>query len=877
MRIHSITIDNFRSIEHLELPDLPDTGVVVIHGDNEQGKSSILEAVGIVLNVKHSSSKQGIKAVQPVDRDVPVKIRLEFTVGPHRMIITKTYLKARGAELQVLTPRAENHTGAEAEDRLAEILESHLDRTLVDALFMKQGEVDAGISAVGIPTLTTALDGRDRAAGDSREDTALMAAVEAEYGKYFTSTGRRNRRLEAMVEAVDELRTEVDTAHADVVLLKSWVDQVARLEQDRENAERKLPGAEQELTRRRQELDAALKVKARAEEIGARLEQARSDRDQAEKDQRGREDLRRRAAEAQQALEEALEQQEPARDAAAEEAEATARLSGSLENARSEAAAALAEVHRARTRESEVRAQTRAVELDERLKSVDELETRILELRTRQAAHPAVSAEDVEELQQATNEVKVQRALADSRAGSVTFSADTDTEITVDGAALSVGMSGRRVELDRELKITVAGVELLINPGAQITESRSELAAAEAKLAELLERCTVADIGELRERLRTQETLGTEIAEANRDRDRILDGGDAATLRAELAALGERANPVAPGEELSPEDARAALDAAENRREQADKAVKVADAALEGLRGQPADRAFTNLSTRIEILQDAARVAASDVERELLIISDEDLATLVAARGEQVIALEAESGQAQRELAESDPHQAEELCTGAETKVRYYTETISDAKVELASLGSHIGSATGAAERHEKARAALEAADNRLHSELRRAEAARRLRDVMLRHRDEARRRYAAPFADKLSRLAARVFGADTDLNLGGDLSVSSRSIGNRTVDLEHLSGGAREQLAILIRFAIAGLVADSSTHGHVPVFIDDALGSTDPERLAKISTLFSEAGQDSQVFVLTCVPERYNYVTAASRHSIESLKSVLS
>ena len=39
MRIHDLVIDNFRAIEHLELHDLPDTGVIVIHGDNERPES----------------------------------------------------------------------------------------------------------------------------------------------------------------------------------------------------------------------------------------------------------------------------------------------------------------------------------------------------------------------------------------------------------------------------------------------------------------------------------------------------------------------------------------------------------------------------------------------------------------------------------------------------------------------------------------------------------------------------------------------------------------------------------------------------------------------------------------------------------------------
>ncbi|NLP38267.1 MAG: AAA family ATPase, partial [Corynebacterium pollutisoli] len=53
MRIHSLTIENFRGIERLTLEELPETGVIVIHGDNEQGKSTILDALHAALYEKH--------------------------------------------------------------------------------------------------------------------------------------------------------------------------------------------------------------------------------------------------------------------------------------------------------------------------------------------------------------------------------------------------------------------------------------------------------------------------------------------------------------------------------------------------------------------------------------------------------------------------------------------------------------------------------------------------------------------------------------------------------------------------------------------------------------------------------------------------------
>ncbi|WP_458039545.1 ATP-binding protein, partial [Klebsiella pneumoniae] len=75
-------------------------------------------------------------------------------------------------------------------------------------------------------------------------------------------------------------------------------------------------------------------------------------------------------------------------------------------------------------------------------------------------------------------------------------------------------------------------------------------------------------------------------------------------------------------------------------------------------------------------------------------------------------------------------------------------------------------------------------------------------------------------------------------------------------VDHEALSGGAKEQLGIISRLACAMLVDPADG---VPVIIDDALGYTDPERLASMGAVLGHAGRQTQVIVLTCTPQRYS------------------
>jgi uncharacterized protein YhaN len=82
-------------------------------------------------------------------------------------------------------------------------------------------------------------------------------------------------------------------------------------------------------------------------------------------------------------------------------------------------------------------------------------------------------------------------------------------------------------------------------------------------------------------------------------------------------------------------------------------------------------------------------------------------------------------------------------------------------------------------------------------------------------------------------------------------------------VPYESLSGGAKEQLGILARLAGAALVAKEDA---VPILIDDALGFTDPGRLAKMAEVFDTLGERGQVIVLTCTPARYDGVKGAHR-----------
>jgi hypothetical protein len=249
------------------------------------------------------------------------------------------------------------------------------------------------------------------------------------------------------------------------------------------------------------------------------------------------------------------------------------------------------------------------------------------------------------------------------------------------------------------------------------------------------------------------------------------------------------------------------------------------------------------------------RESRSDDELAVQSESDAERARTTAA---QALAIDAELAAAgpdavQAELAEATRN-ADELGARHDEVVGLLREVTAQLRV----YGTEGRKGRLDAALTERERAAAE------HAALqRRSGAAQLLQSVMTRHRDESRLRYVDPFRVEVERLGRIVFGPDFEVEVDGGLRILSRTLEGRTVPFESLSGGAKEQLGIVTRLASAVLVAKEDG---VPVVIDDALGFSDPDRLARMGEVFDAVGGDGQVIVLTCSPERYAGIVDA-RH----------
>lgn len=175
------------------------------------------------------------------------------------------------------------------------------------------------------------------------------------------------------------------------------------------------------------------------------------------------------------------------------------------------------------------------------------------------------------------------------------------------------------------------------------------------------------------------------------------------------------------------------------------------------------------------------------------------------------------------------------------------------AREELASLNATISALAeeGIEERLAAlagARSEIEARAARYEAEVR---ALTRLKRALEEARTKARDAYFGPVLRELQPLLSILSpGAQLTIDDGSLLPATLTRNGQEEA-LEILSGGTREQVAILTRLAFARLFAASGRP--VPVILDDALVHSDDDRIEAMFDALHRTAKEQQILVLTC------------------------
>ena len=306
------------------------------------------------------------------------------------------------------------------------------------------------------------------------------------------------------------------------------------------------------------------------------------------------------------------------------------------------------------------------------------------------------------------------------------------------------------------------------------------------------------------------------LAEAEADRQRLDE--ELAKVEAELQAIQAEATAAA-------EDARQAL--AKVSEEESAKA-KARDEAAQSL--QSAEQALAGLQGEAKTMR--------------LAVAALDLPALQTALDEKQSVLDALP---EVDATPSDLAELERLANDAANQANSLRHDLSTAQGALGQVGGQR-----IEEQAAQAKEALAALARREHELEVEYGGWKLLLDTLA----EAERDDASHLGDALvkpvsDRMAALTNGRYSEVGIGPKLNATGIRLGDDERSFDDVSVGTREQIALLLRLAIAEALGSF-------VILDDHLTQSDPGRMAWIRGLLAEAAQKIQVVVMTCHPDAY-------------------
>ena len=872
MRYIRLRIANYRGVTEREA-ELAGSGITLIRGPNEIGKTSLGEAVEILFQYPDSSKSSDVMVIRPVHRDEGTEIELEAESGPYRFTYFKRYFKKPQTKLTIAEPRHESLIGREAHERADAILRETLDVTLWKALSIRQGAEIKQPKLAGQTWLSQALD---RAAGgqltDSKAETIFQAVLD-EYSNYFTPGGSRKKELEEYGKMLADRREEVGKLERALTDLDHDIERSNRLKQESRELERSEQGILNELETISAKLTQITEVEKRLSKAKSGLEVARLSEKAARDDKSAREELV---------------------SSIVEGTELEARMSKSVASALTSLNQAKEELKTAETTrsaaENKLREARELTDLRQRdydhfrakldLQLLQERKDRVDQAR-KTAAHSQAVLESnrvdekaVRAVEAAQAEVISARARREAKSPAVLLRGLQECRLIKDGASVKLGQGEElSFQVPDRVSLTVPGrLEMEIAAGSSVDTLSKEVEEAENRLSEICASLGITGAGKLREAFEERQEASRHVAEMRRGEKENLRDLSYDELAGRILKL-QQTVPAYLCERVSEPPM---LDNSQSTKTELDRLTKTqhgleaeqgkAEAALDQVRKLCENRNETYVEARS--VWEHHKQGLASLEKRLkekrAAVSDEAVFAALEDAVKVLTQAETDVGEADAGLRALNPEQGRELDETGKESLKRIREQMTRADRELTEVTTRlkINGEDGLHDKLGAARIALARAQYEDTSSTKRAAVANLLYKTVSAERDRARHAYVAPLRERIEALGKLVFGHTFQVEVSDDLQIVSRTLDNTTVGFDSLSGGTKEQLSLILRLACAMIVARD---GGAPLIIDDTLGYTDPERLSLMGAVLARAAKECQIVIFTCVPGRYSSVGAAT------------
>ncbi|NNU17370.1 hypothetical protein HK107_13645 [Parvularcula sp. ZS-1/3] len=856
MKIEALRVRNLRKFgaKGLAIENFA-PGINLLARPNEFGKSALFDALRAGLFFKPTANNRETRALKPeAGGDPLVEIDLSSQQGSFR--VRKHFMGSRKGSGTQLLERPTLRELAREDAAIAKIAEMLGAASPTEGtpglLWLAQGEGFApGLSGEQRKTADGLLSSEVTEAAMGGDVGRVRSRTEAELQKLETlKTGKATGEMATALKTVSTLESDVAELEQKVRLssdLRSEVEGLskreARLSEPKETERRREELREARLAAKEAELDLqkASHTREQLAAAEAALQTARDKQTELQaslKELESKEKARGMAAAALTAVQDDLGHTEAALKAASEKREGEQARHDTLSR----------EFAEARRNEALEREQAEAERLRETKERVDTV------MKDAQRLREVLKAPAIDLAQLAKLETAVLRAKAAEEAEAPVLTLEEGGPATLNGEDLR---AGEGQTLSGSAAIEIGGTRLTVDVPDRGNLARSR-ATAEGELAAFLSAAGAKNAEDAAEIERSRKAAEADLKRLDAERKRLApDGLGAIEARLEtLAAAEQPAGDLRRLEDIEPllDEAKTALDAASADERRAQAFHKAAsDKALEA--------------------KFAAATNEKDCERLLSQLGDEAArAGKLAAAEDAVLAGERARGARASELEALEKNVA--AGQAATTRLKRLEEVERKLGQELSSLRENLAQkrgqlraldADGAEEQLAAAVELLEAASQRAEQLEERRKALRMLLTLIDDEEAQRRDRVVEPVMATIRPMAARLLGAEA---LRFDSEWRPEAVDRQGLALgdAQLSGGTREQLALLTRIGFAKLAASQGEP--MPLILDDPLSYADDDRIKVSFDLLHELAQETQIIIFSCHEQVFDELGA---HRLET------
>jgi hypothetical protein len=872
MLLERAEVRSFRTIKHVHVTFT--RGLNVIHGDNDVGKSTLMEAIRACLTLRARGTGARYNGMRPRTGGDP-EVCVSFSMEDILYTVRKCF-GARGTvhlNVRPATGASRDLSGDDAEHELRRVLgvgeepsRRAADLGILPILWVEQGTSRdlptlEGQGAVALADRLSAISG-EVVGGENGE--AIFKVIEEMFNATFTSRGpRAGSVLQIAAESREHALADAQDLDARRLALQTAAERFDDISVRLRSVQTSLPALGTATEVAEHHVQALREHEAARSQLLAQLKVATVVVEQASERHRRRIGDREVVAEARTRLVDCQAANRAALEHLAAHDNGRAPLDAQLNEAATIEARVREEASAAQRRAEQVEARRELAALNEQIARARECNDKVREAAHHVASEPLDEARlsDIERLQR---EAEVASASLRASATTINLKARAPTELLLDGETLrlAVGESSDRTIATSATLIVEQALEIRIAPGgADLGRVRANAESTQTALDAALLLVGAVSVREARERAASRREseqarlVATQLlAAAAPDGLAVLEA-----KREELVAcLGHTTEPaegdldLAEARRLAAATARGAEDARRTT-EQARQQLKV----FESLR----DRLHADVRVRDEALSGAKHA----VER-----AEASLAASVTALGTDgdLEVAHAEARASRRALEECVAKITDLLTKAAideaEDRLRRARSALQSARSEEERLSKdsyrlevdlQAADVLGLDDRLAAARARLAEADDELGRAAARADALRLLYEMLRDQRAAARKRFLAPLAREIQPLLQVLYPGSL-LELDEHFGVARlERVADGSHDFEELGGGSKEQLAILVRLAMARVLGGG---GPLPVMLDDAIVFTSQARFARMSKVLLAAASGLQLLVFTCHWDRY-------------------